>query len=434
MKNPKEITSFSVYAYSRDIIREIIKSARYAREQNKPFHPEIFRKLYKAIDYLNYGQTNSRIFLIEYSEGEEFRKIIAKIRKDPWLHGTIIIVLAHTLSNCQCNSLIQLGVVDILFTNEIQYKLPTITGIINSNLTLFESQQFLSENTIRKNGRMILKNNISLVAKATNILMDFCYAAGFRNLQSYTRIALCLHEMISNAIEHGNCEIGYQRKSKFLQKTYSISHIVKKIASKPEYKDRKVTIRYQIDGNTAKITICDEGKGFQLQELPDPSEEEFMLMPHGRGILMTRNFADRMEYNSKGNEVALEFKNTSEIQATENELLKLGHGSTVHLAAGETLFEVGSESDYFYYILSGRLGVYINDKKIAESTPDEVFIGEMAFLHHNKRTGTVKALTPATLVPISRNGFIRMIKKYPYSGVFLARLLTRRLIKQNNAL
>ena len=71
---------------------------------------------------------------------------------------------------------------------------------------------------------------------------------------------------------------------------------------------------------------------------------------------------------------------------------------------------------------------------VAVLTPEDMFVGEMAFLHHNKRTGTVIAQTKAQLLPISRSGFIDMVKKYPYYGVFLARLLTKRLILRNRSI
>jgi CRP-like cAMP-binding protein len=64
-------------------------------------------------------------------------------------------------------------------------------------------------------------------------------------------------------------------------------------------------------------------------------------------------------------------------------------------------------------------------------TPEDIFVGEMAFLNRNRRTGTVKALTNTTVLPISRRGFIDMIKTYPYAGVVLARLLTKRLVRRN---
>ncbi|MEM7179769.1 MAG: cyclic nucleotide-binding domain-containing protein [Spirochaetota bacterium] len=433
MKEKKDIISFSVYAHSKDIIRAVLKSARNAQEQEKPFRPEIHRELYKAIDYLTYGQTNSRLFFLEYRADEEFSRVIEKIRNDPWLHGTVIIVLASNLSKFETDSLFRLGVADIIFIHEILHKLPTVASIITANLSLFESQQFLSENTAHKKGRIILKNDTTLVPKVTNALMEFCYAAGFRNLQSYTRIALCLHEMISNAIEHGNCAIGYEKKSKYLQDNLNLTQVVKDLAKAEEIRNKKVCVHYDINGTKAIFRIVDEGKGFREAELPDPSSENNMLVAHGRGIMMTRNFVDRMEYNGIGNEVTLEFSNTAEIRFGNNELMKLGTETAIHLSRGDVLFEAGSESDYFYYITSGRLGIYLKGKKIAESTPEDIFVGEMAFLHHNKRTGTVKALAPSTLIPISRNGFIQMVKKYPYAGVFLARLLTKRLIKRDNA-
>ncbi|MCB1160096.1 MAG: cyclic nucleotide-binding domain-containing protein, partial [Leptospiraceae bacterium] len=427
--------SYTVYATLPEIIEEVKRSEEFSETDEYQYCSEIFEELETAVDFLTYGQSTSRIFLLEYDEeGERIKETIRKIHDDPWLHGTVIIILAKTLNRREMNSLLELGVADIIFCKEILYKLPTVIKVIAKNFSIFESEQFLLENTLHEKGKIILPNLPSQIPEVTNQIIELCYTAGFRNLESYTRISICLHEMITNSVEHGNCKLGYETKTRLLDERGSISGYLKQLTELPENKDKKVLIYYDINAKRAVFTIADEGDGFSVDKLPSPTSEASLLLTHGRGILMTRNFVDRMKYNRKGNRVSLLFHNQNRFYRRENELVKLGNGKFIHLKPGELLFEAGSESDFFYYIISGRLGVYVNEKEIALLGPEDVFIGEMAFLHHNKRTGTVRAKTHSTLVPISRTGFITMIKKYPYAGVFLARLLTKRLILRNQAL
>ncbi len=428
----REKIEFSVYAKDQESIDEIELVAKQMHEE-KIFIPKIFKDILLAMDFLTYGQVSSRLFIIENKDDlESVSKVVQQIHNDPWLHGTVILVITDTITQLEMQTLLNLGVTDFIHKNEIKLKLPTILKIVTSNLELFESEQFLLETVTHRKGKIFIKNNLRLVPRATSIIMNFCYAAGFRDREAFSKISLSLHEMITNAIEHGNCGIGFNAKSKILDKTMDIFGEVDERALKIENKYKRVRVDFEINHEHARFTIKDQGDGFDLKSIPVPNQEDNMLLFHGRGIMMTRNFVDEMEYNKKGNEVKLFFNNQNEVKRRANHLLQFTTGEVVFLSPEEVLFETDTESDYFYYILSGRLGVYIHDKLIATLTNEDMFVGEMSFLHHNRRTGTVKALSKTQLLPISRAAFIDMVKKYPYYGVFLARLLTRRLIKRNN--
>ena len=436
MKSSKEKISFCVYAKS-DEVSELIKIAsRKAEETDKVFLPEIFNEISAAVDYLNYGQSTYRLFIAEYDEKDSrILKAIEDIHNDPWLHGTIIILIIKKLTKKQFDYLVNHSVTDFIPVQETRHKLPVVLNIISSNIDLFESQQFISQFSTNKKGKIKIKNDLDLVPKSCNIILNLCYSAGIRNLELYSKISMCLYEMIGNAIEHGNCGIDFESKTRFLDENISLADAVIDMNRDPEINKKRVTVHYNITESQVDLTIADEGNGFKKENIPDPSKEENIFASHGRGILLTNSYADKMSYNEKGNEVSITFHNNSNILVKrQNELQQLTNEPVITLKAGELLFDDQSESDYFYYIISGKLGVYVNGRQVAISTPEDIFVGEMAFLHHNKRTGAIKAISDSRLLPISRNGFINMIKKYPYAGVFLARILTKRLVQKNREL
>jgi anti-sigma regulatory factor (Ser/Thr protein kinase) len=428
-----EIISFSVYTKETYMRKEIEEAVSLVVDKKRTYIPEFFDNLENAIDYLTYGQTNSRLFIVEYNpvRDKKIREAISRIYNDPWLHGSVIIVISEEISLELASELIQEGVIDFISIQEILYKLPTIIKISSDNSEIFETQQFSKEIKVQKKGNLTLRNDLSLVQKVTSNLMNYCYAAGFRNLEHFSRISLSLHEMITNAIEHGNCEIGFKRKTEIIQKNLSMVDVVNQIATDPKIANRKVRISYDINSNEAIFIIKDEGKGFKISELSDLSGKQNIFAVHGRGIMMTKKFVDSLKYNDLGNQVKLVFKNNTTNIKKENPITKFSSEGTLHLSSGDTLIEDGSESYYFYYIVSGKLGVFYNGKMVDTLTPEDIFVGEMAFLNRNRRTGTVKALTNTTVLPISRRGFIDMIKTYPYAGVVLARLLTKRLVRRN---
>lgn len=91
-------------------------------------------------------------------------------------------------------------------------------------------------------------------------------------------VRLALEEALVNAIKHGN-------------------------GMDP---DKSVKILWRIDDASVLVEIEDEGPGFVPEEVPDPTAEENLERPCGRGIMLMRSFMSRVEYNERGNRVILE--------------------------------------------------------------------------------------------------------------------------------
>lgn len=86
---------------------------------------------------------------------------------------------------------------------------------------------------------------------------------------------LALEEALVNAIKHGN-----------------------KLSATKE-----VNVICEVHENHVKVVITDEGKGFKLQDIPDPTEEENLEKPCGRGIMLMKAYMTSVEYNAQGNSV-----------------------------------------------------------------------------------------------------------------------------------
>ena len=99
-------------------------------------------------------------------------------------------------------------------------------------------------------------------------------------------VRLALEEALVNAIKHGNGM------------------------------DPSKQVRVDCTFDEARVTnvIEDEGAGFDVGSVPDPTSEENLDKPGGRGIMLMRSFMSRVEYNDSGNRLLLE-----KIRATEDE-------------------------------------------------------------------------------------------------------------------
>lgn len=69
---------------------------------------------------------------------------------------------------------------------------------------------------------------------------------------------------------------------------------------------KSVRVSCHIDERLVRIEIEDEGPGFKPEDVPDPTAEENLERPCGRGIMLMKAFLSRVEYVGRGNLVILE--------------------------------------------------------------------------------------------------------------------------------
>lgn len=73
---------------------------------------------------------------------------------------------------------------------------------------------------------------------------------------------------------------------------------------------KKVTIKVILNAATISISFTDQGKGFNPDEVPDPTKPENLLKGSGRGVHIIKSLVDDFEYifTNKGTELKLTFK------------------------------------------------------------------------------------------------------------------------------
>ncbi|MGH1352075.1 MAG: response regulator [Methyloligellaceae bacterium] len=122
-----------------------------------------------------------------------------------------------------------------------------------------------------------------------------------------------LADLLVNAVEHGNLEIGYEEKTNLL-KTGKWREEVRRRENAPEYCDRQVKVTLMRNSKETRVVITDEGSGFNWEEYMDidPSRA---LHNHGRGIAQANKISfDELNYNEAGNEVTVASFKESDIE------------------------------------------------------------------------------------------------------------------------
>jgi len=75
---------------------------------------------------------------------------------------------------------------------------------------------------------------------------------------------------------------------------------------------KMVYLQCGIRENEIRVSIRDEGGGFNPDELPDPRHPDHIFNPSGRGILLIRHIMSRVEFLPSGNGLTMiKFRATS---------------------------------------------------------------------------------------------------------------------------
>ena len=69
--------------------------------------------------------------------------------------------------------------------------------------------------------------------------------------------------------------------------------------------NRSVRLWYRTSPEQAEIRVADEGAGFDPGQIPDPTVDENLYKPCGRGIMLMRCYMDEVAYSSTGREVRM---------------------------------------------------------------------------------------------------------------------------------
>jgi CheY-like chemotaxis protein/anti-sigma regulatory factor (Ser/Thr protein kinase) len=117
------------------------------------------------------------------------------------------------------------------------------------------------------------------------------------------RVGTALVEVLMNAIEHGNLEVSSRLREDPDPNAYK--RLVEQRRHTPPYRDRRVHLTARFSRREAVYIVRDEGPGFDVARLPDPTDPSNLEKSSGRGLLLIRTFMDDVRFNATGNEITL---------------------------------------------------------------------------------------------------------------------------------
>lgn len=116
-----------------------------------------------------------------------------------------------------------------------------------------------------------------MVHEVLQVVTQSAVSTGYCQHDLDNNLKLALVEAFTNAMEHGN----------------------------HWDEDLQVVVRVEMTSEQLKVSITDQGPGFQVSALPDPTCDEHLICERGRGVFLMRTIMDEVTFSPAGNCVTM---------------------------------------------------------------------------------------------------------------------------------
>lgn len=146
--------------------------------------------------------------------------------------------------------------------------------------TLNYKARFVDQKEIIQNWREKIEFEVPSVISLMHTILDYLMRRVEKNgvvTSADSNLFIALDEAFVNAVKHGN--------------KFDATKLVR--------------ISAEVSSKEARFTVEDEGDGFNVAEIPDPTDPENLFKTSGRGVLIIHNVMDEVKYNERGNRLEM---------------------------------------------------------------------------------------------------------------------------------
>lgn len=181
---------------------------------------------------------------------------------------------------------------------DLAYALDTVLAAVGAIRQRAQVRRFLQQS----DAHFVLGNERASRQVLASYLQEELAQLDFCDDTELTQVGTALIEALANAMDHGNLELDSALRESGSQTYWDLAA---ERAQEPPYEDRKVYVETRLTRTEARFVVRDDGVGFDVSQLPDPTRPENVLKASGRGILLIRTFMDKVSFNEAGNEITM---------------------------------------------------------------------------------------------------------------------------------
>ncbi len=227
-------------------------------------------------------------------------ELVHQLRRD-YPEMPVILMTAFGSEEVAVEAL-QAGAASYVPKKNLKQDLGEALQTVQAALEAAQQRDQVREFLVESKSRFILGYEPGGSQALISYLRDGLNRLNFCGQGSLLQLTTALTEAIANAIDHGNLELDSRLRE---SEDNAYRRLGKERVKKPPFCDRRVKVTATFTPSEAEFIIRDEGPGFDVSTLPDPTDPENLLRPFGRGIMLMRTFLDEVSFNDQGNEVTL---------------------------------------------------------------------------------------------------------------------------------
>jgi serine/threonine-protein kinase RsbW len=122
-----------------------------------------------------------------------------------------------------------------------------------------------------------LPSDVNCIEEAVELVTRHCLAGHQATKRIRFRLRVVLSEALTNAIVRGN----------------------------GEDRTKWVDVRAELVPEVIRVSVTDEGPGFDPQTIPEPLQPEQLDVATGRGLFLIRKLVDTVQFNERGNSICM---------------------------------------------------------------------------------------------------------------------------------
>lgn len=232
-------------------------------------------------------------------------ELVDEVRRR-WPQTPVILVTAFGSERLAAEALLH-GAVSYVPKSLLNHQLlPTVTDVLELSKAERTYAPLLDCLTLNEY-RFRLPNQVAVLESLVDLMQQVAFGMQLFDKTARVQMGVALEQALLNAMYHGNLEIDAEqtnliRSSKVKGREFEW---VRHLAEREPFASRRIHFQASISQDAAAFTIRDDGPGFDISKLPDPSDPLALNREKGRGLVLIQALMDEVSFNETGNEVRL---------------------------------------------------------------------------------------------------------------------------------
>jgi CheY-like chemotaxis protein/anti-sigma regulatory factor (Ser/Thr protein kinase) len=218
-------------------------------------------------------------------------------------HPLILVVLMTSYGNEKTAvQALKAGAASYVPKDDLQNELADTVEQVLEMMDARRSRSTILRCLERREMRFELDNDLQLISPLAGYVQESLERLGFGTDSIRTQVGMALMEAVSNAIIHGNLEVGSELRVDGTKPFYAL---IEQRRHETPYAERRARCISRESIDLVEYVVLDEGPGFDHAALPDPESPQNLTRVQGRGLMLIRTFMDEVHHNDRGNEITM---------------------------------------------------------------------------------------------------------------------------------